>query len=942
MMTGIFELYRITASSSGAPEYPIVPAMSGIPESYGDWHNANGLYKIYDASQTGTNRIWKHETEEFYIRYVYGNWGLVRSTSDTSYSLYISNYSGSYPAPYDEKTGESYTWTYQGSANSSIAFELETYGNTNFFLKDPSDESMMYDGVYVKQMKKGIDYMIPCSDGQLWIQNPSFELNEANKSTRCALWCDGTNYMIGTVQVDGSGNVTEKTPKYTVAGNGTWPWKMIDQFGDGSLSIKKTRDGSLVIPEGVEVTEGNYYNSLIAQYPYRYISGNAFPVEGDTFYEHDKGGRTFVCYKDTYTNTLKWGLRDNGSSYDTYSADATWFWPDNAISTGDTNIRIIQTSLDTPTDFTDFGVYKRLTGYTNQSYNITFDYSSTAIAADQINGQNITSHAKVWIKAADYEAFMNSEPMGDTEYRAIVMLSPGRSNIAVLPEIENTNDTIYEPNFYCFGTVTKGVGTTYLSITSIKGFCYAPAMFWPWELDTSFYSGITIFRSELDDEPVEPPVSFIASGLKERCNGIYSNRTLSREDIPSGNDVWYFFGLNRNNRDTFWYNKSKFRWECFYSVGASNQYCYSTPTIERWPDDPALLWYSGDRGDNNLTGGNDKPYPDDSIVRTENKPIDRVMTVFGLTKDTTGTTQFDGILYPIWNEFDYKKEHPSTTDMFAFYLPASSMTCRCTLKIVQSKDGKWFWSGGAYQGWEQEGNNITNLIKSEQFDSSDAVPWPWEISGWSCTNPGGTYDQIVTPPIAFGVSDDPEIKQYRGDYDCKITISNAGDLNVNGVWTMYRRNIYDDELTAPTVYDYFVMNDKYAMYLYGDVGNSNNEIYWQISEIFPPGSTKDSNVIRYSSSSMKQSEIKWPWEITFNGSPAPVVTLYDATTRGMYWGDQITLQKSDDGSKKILDFNVGVIISREYFDIARIILFGFAAPASDILLANALFKMEAS
>ena len=57
-MRGIFDLYRIAASSSGVAEYVISPVMSGIPESYGDWYNANGLYKIYDASQTGTNRIW--------------------------------------------------------------------------------------------------------------------------------------------------------------------------------------------------------------------------------------------------------------------------------------------------------------------------------------------------------------------------------------------------------------------------------------------------------------------------------------------------------------------------------------------------------------------------------------------------------------------------------------------------------------------------------------------------------------------------------------------------------------------------------------------------------------------------------------------------------------------------------------------------------------------
>ena len=913
-MTGIFELYRITASSSGAPEYPIVPAMSGIPESYGDWYNANGLYKIYDASQTGTNRIWKHETEEFYIRYVYGQWALVRSTSDTSYSLYISNYSGSYSAPYDEKTGESYTWTYQGSANSSIAFELETYGNTNFFLKDPSDESMMYDGVYVKQTKKGIDYMIPCSDGQLWIQNPSFELNEANKSTRCALWCDGTNYMIGTVQVDSSGNVTEKTPKYTVAGNGTWPWKMIDQFGDGSLSIKKTQDSTLIIPQGVEVTEGNYYDSLIAKYPYRYISGNAFPVEGDTFYEHDKGGRNFVCYKDSYTNTLKWGIRTNGSSSDSYSADATWFWPDkakfsmsyggsgavvNAISTGETNIRIIQTSLDTPTDFTDFGVYKRLTGFTNQSYNITFDYSSTAIAADQINGQNITSHAKVWIKAADYEAFMNSEPMGDTEYRAIVMLSPGRSNIAVLPEIENTNDTIYEPNFYCFGTVTKGVGTTYLSITSIKGFCYAPAMFWPWELDASFYSGITIFRSELDHEPLPAPYALLISGTSLRCDGYYGNRQLVREDIPSNGDHWKEGPYTTSNTTQIYYNDTNKRWEGYRGTSNSDSFIHSSNTTERWPDDPDLIWYYGNKG----------PTVDDSlienytIIATDEDLVEDRVVVTRCWSNTSYHDHGNGEYWPVLNKAINVDNAPSITDGFVQFKAAKKH-----LIGIEKIDSLYHW-----KLYFQRGDEGAELLEAAYTYNGAAtleeLGWPWDRYDWVAYDRGGMGlgNRGISAP-AFAVKG-TDITQNYGTFHgiCTATYSCIPELD--GVFVTNSSSIEDEH---PQLYTKFIRGDWQFSICY--TPGYPNEVSWLASKPnFYNQDEYSSYDCPYASEFFSLNDLKWPWEVMWTTttswySPPPIINKYGGTVRGMYWGDQLTIQNTDDSSKRILEFNCGTTV----------------------------------
>lgn len=59
-------------------------AMSGLTSSQGTWQNANGNYNLLDSTKTGTERIWKHETQEFYIRNVSSSWVLTNSATSTS------------------------------------------------------------------------------------------------------------------------------------------------------------------------------------------------------------------------------------------------------------------------------------------------------------------------------------------------------------------------------------------------------------------------------------------------------------------------------------------------------------------------------------------------------------------------------------------------------------------------------------------------------------------------------------------------------------------------------------------------------------------------------------------------------------------------------------------------------------------------------------------
>ena len=910
-MRGIFDLYRIAASSSGVAEYVISPVMSGIPESYSEWYNANGIYKIYDSSKTGTERIWKHETEEFYVRYVYGMWVLVTSPTSTSYSLYISNYSGSYPAPYDEITGESYTWTYQGSANSSITFELETYGNTNFFLKDPTDEYMLYNGIYVQQKKKGIDYMIPCSDGQIWIQNPTFELNEANKSTRCALWCDGTNYMIGTVQVDSSGNVTEKTPKYTVAGNGTWPWKMIDQFGDGSLSIKKTKDNSLIIPQGIEIQDYSYpVENTIGEYPYRSVSGNVFPVEGDVFYMYDGSGSKVICYKDSYSNQLRWGIRQNDSTYDSYYADAEWSWPNKCkfgqsyggsanipivtIGTGETNIRILPIDKQTDT-FSDFGVYRRLSEFQNNGYNITFDYNNPVVQRDKIDGNNIHSYAKVWIKASEYDSFMASAPMGEDSFNAIIMMSPGESNIELVDSVTNSDNSPYASNYYCFGTVVKGVGTTYLTVTSIKGFFYAPKMFWPWELDNSFYTNTNILRTDLESDPPAPPYAMIIDCEDNlRISAYYGNRQINNTNSPTNGDAWIEGSLERtSDAALIQYNGSNKRWEIYYSNSTSHQYVYSSETTEFWPDNPNLNWYNGDRGiasEGSSINVNINATNDDLIA--DRLVVDRMWC--------NGYGSFFGEAWPAFN-MEVDPNNPPDLKTSFRYIPSSSSYSRVWIVHIVMIDNLYYWRISRSHGNEEQA--LAQLSQTVIGASSlEELGWPWDRYDWEAHEPGGQgIGGAGIAPASFSLKG-TDITQNYGTFTGSCTASLGSIQDVNGVYQIKSSSIEE----RPKTYSKAILG-RWQLSICWDNGYT-NEARWILSY-----RDKSDGGRPFSSSTFSLDDLKWPWEVTWssdrnNYDPAPVFTKYGATTRGMYWGDQIILKQNDDSTQKNLDFSCGVTV----------------------------------
>lgn len=912
-MRGIFDLYRIASSSSGVAEYVISPVMSGIPESYSEWYNANGIYKIYDSSKTGTERIWKHETEEFYVRYVYGMWVLVTSPTSTSYSLYISNYSGSYPAPYDEITGESYTWTYQGSANSSITFELETYGNTNFFLKDPTDEYMLYNGIYVQQKKKGIDYMIPCSDGQIWIQNPTFELNEANKSTRCALWCDGSNYILGTVNLDSSGNIIEKTSKYTVVGNGTWPWKIIEQFGDGSLSIKKTKDNSLIIPQGIEIQDYSYpVENTIGEYPYRSVSGNVFPVEGDVFYMYDGSGSKVICYKDSYSNQLRWGIRQNDSTYDSYYADAEWSWPNKCkfgqsyggsanipivtIGTGETNIRILPIDKQTDT-FSDFGVYRRLSEFQNNGYNITFDYINPVVHQDKIDGNNIHSYAKVWIKASEYDSFMASAPMGEDSFNAIIMMNPGESNIELVDSATNSDNSPYASNYYCFGTVVKGVGTTYLTVTSIKGFFYAPKMFWPWELDNSFYTNTNILRTDLESDPPAPPYAMIIDCEDNlRISAYYGNRQINNTNSPTNGDAWIEGSLERTSEAALiQYNGSNKRWEIYYANSTSHQYVYSSETTEFWPDNPNLTWYNGDRGISsvgssinvNITATNDDLIADRLVV-------DRMWC--------SGNESFFGEAWPAFNMEVDPNNPPDLKTSFRYITPSYGYVWIVHIVLI---DGLYYWRISRSHGNERQA--LAQLSQTVIGASSlEELGWPWDRYDWEAHEPGGQgMGNAGIAPASFSLKG-TDITQNYGTFTGSCTASLGSIQDVNGVYQIKSSSIEE----RPKTYSKAIFG-RWQLSICWDNGYT-NEVRWILS--YRDDETYLSKGRRpFLSSSFSLDDLKWPWEVTWysdrnNYDPAPVFTKYGATTRGMYWGDQIILKQNDDSTQKNLDFSSGVTV----------------------------------
>ncbi len=903
-MLNIFELYRRSVGGAYSMQPPVVYpiVMSGLTSSHGAYADANGNYQLLDDSMTGTSRIWKHESAEFYVRYVYSTWALTPSATSTSYSLYIQS-SSSYQAPYNEETGESYIWYYQGSQASSVQFYRETYGNTNFLLKETDDTLTIYNGLYIRQTVRGLDYNTPCVDGQLWVRKPSFKFSG---TAVCALWAETGNWVLGTI--DGE----TKTARVTVPANGSWPWHIIDQFGS-TLAIQRTQATAYSIPQGVEVTEGNYGTSFVGQYPYRYISGSLFPVEGDAFYEFDKTGRSFVCYKD-YTGKLKWGLRASGSSSNSFIGDAEWNWPDtatfsmqygggsekvNSILTGETNLRVNKGDLEI-SSFTGYGVYRRVETLSINGKTVIFDYKSPGFVADVINGNEITSSVKLWIRAAEYDAFIEdpTTPVG-----AFIMLNPDLNKVG-LTSTAVLEDSPYASGYYCYGTVQAGQGENYLKVTETKGFYKAPELFWPWELDDEYYGSkiLSIIRTTLDRDPAPPPVAMAVKCNNLRCLGYYTNRQLQSTETPSNGDIWMEGGLSTSTSMTsIHYNGSKTRWECYIGTNMGHTYMYSDNTTELWPDDKDLKWYSGDRGI--VSAGT---LLTDVVITGSNEPLvsDRVI-ISRLWKSAYGSLGY-AEMWPGLNAPLNTEVPPSIDSCFTYYYPDDEYRRKYTVAVATDENNLFYWklynaAGGEYQSMVQL---ATTIIGANDLET---LGWPWDRFDWAAYEIGGQGlgGTGITPP-SFAVKG-TDITQNYGSFTGNCTASNAGIPEAN---SNYNIKSSDIDAERPEIYTKSVV-DNWQLSLCYDVGYTNSA-YWLLSyyDETDPYSFQD-KYRPYVSGGFPLNALKWPWEVTWTVSryneqynPPPVFNKGDATVRGTQWGDLITLEKQS-GEKEEIPFSYG-------------------------------------
>lgn len=950
-MSRIFELYRAaaTASGSGEPAEEVYLVMSGLTSDQ-NLAAANGKYFLVDKKKTGTERIWKHETQEYYIRNVYSQWCLVDSQTSTSYNLYIQDYNGNnYQAPWDEESDDSYVWYYQGSELPDVEFAPDIAGNSNFFFKEKttsSDHSAVipYDGVYVRQLQipgtaTPISYEdVEDSNPQMWIRHSPYDLDDVNK--RSAVWKEDSAWKIGRLTLDASGAITSREVRYSVPAGGEWPWKAFPAFADATLKIKKTKlTETPKIPQGLEVTAAPSDSSLIGQYTFRSIyGGHLFPQENDAFHEFDGTGKSFKVSKDYYGNLI-WNLT-GPEGYGYYQGDAEWFWPDaakinmsygggaaeiEAIGTGTANIRILPQTSGTAPDFVEFGVYRRLESFIQNGYTIQFDYASPAVPADAapVNGV-IRSGLKVWIKASEYDDFINNSlPAGGAS--AFIIGSPknnlnNENGIDFDPSGEADNSLAgqygYETSCLYYGKVSRvagGDGTLYIRLNKKAGKALSPQAFWPWEFglyaDENYK--LNLVKTDLQADPPAPPVALYVSGFHERSNGYYANRVINNEYTPTANDRWRICGLDDSQFrqvDSVWYNGSKQRWEMYCWTGDSHQYAYSSTTTEKWPDDADLLWYWGDRG----YMSSNSVVENAVIERRTDEPISRRMVVKGLVFQNVSPTYYYGqIAYSLRNSFEYNGRTPDLEDRFAI-ISTYDEPYRGTLEICSDSSG-YYWKLGTYVNNEYD-SQLTKNVYTRPVSTLSQMKWPWEIAEWACTHPGG-WGGVQSAPLAFGVSDDDQIVQAVGSFNSQIATGNAGYSGANSVWACTTRDINVENLGTPTYYDRFISADGEAVvFLTADLGNSNNGCRWVMR--FPmydeSGTSEDQYqryYIAYQSTSMDQSSPKWPWEVAWetpNASywpePAPSFTKGNGATGGLYWGDRVFVKAKNSTDSYELPF----------------------------------------
>ena len=951
-MSRIFELYRAaaTASGSGEPAEEVYLVMSGLTSGQ-NLAAANGKYFLVDKKKTGTERIWKHETQEYYIRNVYSQWCLVDSPTSTSYNVYIQDYnSNNYQAPWDEESDDSYVWYYQGSELPDVEFAPDIAGNSNFFYKEKttsSDHSAVipYDGVYVRQLQipgtaTPISYEdVGDSNPQMWIRHSPYDLDDVNK--RSAVWKEDSAWKIGRLTLDASGAITSKEVRYSVPAGGEWPWKVFPAFADATLKIKKTKlTETPKIPQGLEVTAAPSDSSLVGKYTFRSIyGGHLFPQENDAFFEFDGTGKSFKVSKDYYGNLI-WNLT-GPEGYGYYQGDAEWFWPDEAkinmsygggaaeieaIGTGTANIRILPQTSGTAPDFVEFGVYRRLESFIQNGYTIQFDYTLPAVPADAapVNGV-IRSGLKIWIKASEYDDFINNSlPAGGAS--AFIIGSPknnlNNENGIDFDQSGEADSSLagqygYETSCLYYGKVSRvagGDGTLYIRLNKKAGKALSPQAFWPWEFglyaDENYK--FNLVKTDLQADPPAPPVALYVSGFHERSNGYYANRVINNEYTPTANDRWRICGLDDSQFrqvDSVWYNGSKQRWEMYCWTGDSHQYAYSSATTEKWPDDADLLWYWGDRGYMSSNSLNDAG----SIVGRSDEPISRYLTTKGLTlEDTSANYYFGQKLYSLRNSFNYEGRTPNLEDRFAI-ISTYDNAYRGSMEIRHDDSG-YYWQIGKYVNNEYD-SRLTKNVYCPPVATLEEMKWPWEIAEWACTHPGGGGGGVICAPLAFGVSDDDSITQAVGSYNSQTASGGAGYLGANSVWTCTTRDINVENLGTPTYYDRFISADGRAViFLNADLGNINNGCRWVMR--FPmygdTGTAEDRYQrynIAYQSASMDQRSPKWPWEVAWETpntsywpEPAPSFIKGSGATGGLYWGDRVFVKAKNSTDRYELPF----------------------------------------
>lgn len=923
--------------------------MSGLTSSQG-YEAANGNYFLVDSTKTGTERIWKHESQEFYVRNVYSQWVLTNSATSTSYDIYVQDYNGSnYQAPWDEESGDSYIWYYQGSQLSDVEFCPDTAGNSNFFFKAITTSNdhgavVPYDGVYVRQLSiPGTTTPIFYEDArdasfQIWIRHSPYELSDEN--VKSAIWKENGSWNVGQITLSSTGAIASKEAVWQAPASSQWPWKIFNSFTASPISfkIKKTKLAETPkIPQGVEVTTSSSDSSTVGTYTFRKIyGGHLFPQVDDAFTEFSGAGKSFKASKD-YSGNLVWNLIGS-EGYGSYQGEAEWFWPDKAkiggtygggvaeiqaIATGNSNLRMLPANATATTSFTEWGVYRRLESYIESGITIQFNYDDPQIPADSaaVNGI-LKSGIKVWIKASEWESFNSSNSGAPVEVPAFVLgsvagINDGKNGIYIDPAGLNNTGSVgsygYVASTLYFGKVYKKAGSQYLGLKIECTASAGPQCFWPWELK-AYYGDNDSFipvKTDLQQDSPAPPVALYIQNGHNRSNGYYANRVINNEYTPTHNDRWQLCGLDSaqfRQVDAVWYNGNKQRWEMYYSYDSSHQYAYSSTTTEKWPDDEDLLWYWGDRGINS----SNSLINNLSVTRRTDTPIARYLTAKGLVLSSTGANYYFGQkLYSLRNSIDYASRTPDLEDRFAI-VGTNNDSYRGSMEIVQDDSG-FYWKLGNYVNNEYD-SDLTKCVYTRPVTTLAEMKWPWQIAEWACTHPGG-YAGPQCAPIAFGVSDDDSIVQAVGSYNSQVASGSAGYAKANSVWTCTTRDINVENLGTPTYYDRFISTDGEAVvFLTANVSNIDYGYRWVMR--FPSyadsGTTEDQYqryYAAYRSVSMDQRSPKWPWEVAWETpntsywpEPAPSFVKGNGATGGLYWGDRVFVKAKNSTDSYELPF----------------------------------------